>query len=46
MKKSCLNCELYKKIKGKTELGDIYSCFPEASLGLKKERLGNYSCNM
>ena len=44
MIKNCLNCGLYMKVKGKTELGLVYHCHPVATMGVSKDRLDNYNC--
>lgn len=45
MKKSCSNCELYKKVKGETKLMKVYFCFPESIYGLSRDRIGSFSCS-
>ena len=45
MKKNCLNCNLYMRCKGITELGKVYACNPVGMLGIKKEDLEDYCCD-
>jgi hypothetical protein len=44
-KKCCLNCELYLKVKGHTNIGDVYYCHPRLMKKIKHEELGYYSCD-
>lgn len=45
MKKSCSNCELYKKVKRESKLVKEYYCFPESIYGLNRDRIGSFSCS-
>jgi len=43
-KQNCAKCEKYMKIKGKTEIGNVYFCYPQKKFNNPNLNIHTFSC--